>query len=287
MASDFKSAFRAARASGKSVFTWNGKSYNTKLKEADGPATPKARPPAAVDGPKARPVAKRAKAEATAERKVDKATNKAARYESRAKRNAAKATNKAARYESRAKRNAAPAISSDTKDKRQNVADKFMAKNRLYKKGGKDNLTTERRWSGAGCAVQVHLGQTWDDCFVVAVETITYRIHGPKLDGDLDTIREAGDITCTGAGTGHSYPRPSINAILKRGQGRATVIRYGRNCNSNRSVGVFIRDRPLTRRESSGGCGGTTTRSYFKAPASVDHPFHIRPLEQIRILGHQ
>jgi len=26
MASDFKSAFRAARASGKSVFTWNGKS---------------------------------------------------------------------------------------------------------------------------------------------------------------------------------------------------------------------------------------------------------------------
>jgi len=118
MASDFKSAFRAARASGKSVFTWNGKSYNTKLKEADGPATPKARPPAAVDGPKARPVAKRAKAEATAERKADKATNKAARYESRAK------------------RNAAPAISSDTKDKRQNVADKFMAKNRLYKKGG-------------------------------------------------------------------------------------------------------------------------------------------------------
>ena len=118
MASDFKSAFRAARASGKSVFTWNGKSYNTKLKEADGPATPKARPPAAVDGPKARPVAKRTKAEATAERKANKATNKAARYESRAK------------------RNAAPAISSDTKDKRQNVADKFMAKNRLYKKGG-------------------------------------------------------------------------------------------------------------------------------------------------------
>ena len=118
MASDFKSAFRAARASGKSVFTWNGKSYNTKLKEDGGPATPKARPPAAVDGPKARPVAKRTKAEATAERKANKATNKAARYESRAK------------------RNAAPAISSDTKDKRQNVADKFMAKNRLYKKGG-------------------------------------------------------------------------------------------------------------------------------------------------------
>ena len=129
MASDFKSAFRAARASGKSVFTWNGKSYNTKLKEADGPATPKARPPAAVDGPKARPpaavdgpkarpVAKRTKAEATAERRDNKAANKAARYAGRAK------------------RNAAPAISSDTKDKRQNVADKFMAKNRLYKKGG-------------------------------------------------------------------------------------------------------------------------------------------------------
>ena len=118
MASDFKSAFRAARASGKSVFTWNGKSYNTKLKEDGGPATPKARPPAAVDGPKTRPVAKRTKAEATAERRDNKAANKAARYAGRAK------------------RNAAPAISSDTKDKRQNVADKFMAKNRLYKKGG-------------------------------------------------------------------------------------------------------------------------------------------------------
>ena len=118
MASDFKSAFRAARASGKSLFTWNGKSYNTKLKEDGGPATPKARPPAAVDGPKARPVAKRTKAEATAERRDNKAANKAARYAGRAK------------------RNAAPAISSDTKDKRQNVADKFMAKNRLYKKGG-------------------------------------------------------------------------------------------------------------------------------------------------------
>ena len=118
MASDFKSAFRAARASGKSVFTWNGKSYNTKLKEDGGPATPKARPVAAVDGPKARPVAKRTKAEATAERRDNKAANKAARYAGRAK------------------RNAAPAISSDTKDKRQNVADKFMAKNRLYKKGG-------------------------------------------------------------------------------------------------------------------------------------------------------
>jgi hypothetical protein len=30
--SDFGNAFRAARASGKKVFSWNGKSYNTKLK---------------------------------------------------------------------------------------------------------------------------------------------------------------------------------------------------------------------------------------------------------------
>ena len=29
----FKEAFRAARKSGKKVFTWDGKSYNTKLKE--------------------------------------------------------------------------------------------------------------------------------------------------------------------------------------------------------------------------------------------------------------
>ena len=36
---DFKSAFASARKSGKKVFTWNGKSYNTKL--ADVPAKKK------------------------------------------------------------------------------------------------------------------------------------------------------------------------------------------------------------------------------------------------------
>lgn len=30
----FKEAFRSARKSGKKVFTWNGKSYNTKLKDS-------------------------------------------------------------------------------------------------------------------------------------------------------------------------------------------------------------------------------------------------------------
>ena len=38
--SEFSKAFRAARASGKKVFSWNGKSYNTKLK-ADSPAAKK------------------------------------------------------------------------------------------------------------------------------------------------------------------------------------------------------------------------------------------------------
>lgn len=37
---DFKSAFRAARAAGKSTFKWNGGSYNTKL-APDTPTPPK------------------------------------------------------------------------------------------------------------------------------------------------------------------------------------------------------------------------------------------------------
>lgn len=42
---NFKTAFAAARKAGKKEFTWNGKSYNTKLKEEVGGAErPKARP---------------------------------------------------------------------------------------------------------------------------------------------------------------------------------------------------------------------------------------------------
>ena len=45
----FKSAFAAARKSGKSHFKWNGKSYNTKLKDEGSKA------PAKSSRPKARP----------------------------------------------------------------------------------------------------------------------------------------------------------------------------------------------------------------------------------------
>jgi hypothetical protein len=45
----FKSAFAAARKGGKSDFKWNGKSYNTKLKDAGSTA------PAKSSRPKARP----------------------------------------------------------------------------------------------------------------------------------------------------------------------------------------------------------------------------------------
>lgn len=40
MAMGFKEAFRAARADGKKVFTWNGTSYNTKM-ASDTPTPPK------------------------------------------------------------------------------------------------------------------------------------------------------------------------------------------------------------------------------------------------------
>lgn len=46
----FKEAFAAARKSGKKEFSWNGKKYNTKLKEETGvgkSVKPKARPVAA------------------------------------------------------------------------------------------------------------------------------------------------------------------------------------------------------------------------------------------------
>ncbi|TCR92582.1 hypothetical protein [Rhizobium sp. BK376] len=39
--SDFGNAFKAARASGKKVFTWNGKSYTTKLKSETTAKAPK------------------------------------------------------------------------------------------------------------------------------------------------------------------------------------------------------------------------------------------------------
>ena len=55
MAKDFKSSFAAARKAGKKEFTWNGKSYNTELKET---ARPKARPqasPKVGTAPKPRP----------------------------------------------------------------------------------------------------------------------------------------------------------------------------------------------------------------------------------------
>lgn len=59
--SSFGSAFASARKSGKSVFTWNGKSYNTKLKEEVADGRPKARPKAET-GPMPRPKALRPKA---------------------------------------------------------------------------------------------------------------------------------------------------------------------------------------------------------------------------------
>ena len=52
MASGFKDAFAAARKAGKKEFTWNGKSYNTELKET---VRPKARAKA-EKGPMPRPV---------------------------------------------------------------------------------------------------------------------------------------------------------------------------------------------------------------------------------------
>jgi hypothetical protein len=61
--SAFKEAFAAARKAGKKEFTWNGKAYNTELKET---ARPKARgataPAKSEAGPKARPVKAVAKA---------------------------------------------------------------------------------------------------------------------------------------------------------------------------------------------------------------------------------
>lgn len=51
MASGFKTAFAAARKAGKKEFSWNGKSYNTELKET---VRPKSRSKSEV-GPKARP----------------------------------------------------------------------------------------------------------------------------------------------------------------------------------------------------------------------------------------
>jgi hypothetical protein len=55
MASDFKSAFASARKAGKKEFTWNGKSYNTELKDT---VRPKARGTTSKEsGPMPRPKA--------------------------------------------------------------------------------------------------------------------------------------------------------------------------------------------------------------------------------------
>lgn len=59
--SKFKEAFRAARKSGAKVFTFNGKSYNTKLKEEGGSSktksvpVPQSKPSGKTPTPKARP----------------------------------------------------------------------------------------------------------------------------------------------------------------------------------------------------------------------------------------
>jgi hypothetical protein len=54
----FKEAFRSARNAGKKVFSWNGKQFNTKLKEEVSSGGPKARPAStAVGSPKKRPAA--------------------------------------------------------------------------------------------------------------------------------------------------------------------------------------------------------------------------------------
>lgn len=64
----FKEAFRSARKSGKKVFTWNGKSYNTKLREdsklPSKAPTPTSRPAAKKDSPSPGPVVKRKPKEA-------------------------------------------------------------------------------------------------------------------------------------------------------------------------------------------------------------------------------
>lgn len=61
MSSSFKDSFAAARKAGKKEFTWNGKSYNTELKEtvrpkARGSATGKADSAGPMPRPKAKSV---------------------------------------------------------------------------------------------------------------------------------------------------------------------------------------------------------------------------------------
>lgn len=86
----FKEAFRSARSSGKKTFTWNGKSYNTKLAED----TPKPRAKPTVQEPP-KPRAK-PKSETPKPTKKPNTTNnferkKAAMEKSSAERNRARA----------------------------------------------------------------------------------------------------------------------------------------------------------------------------------------------------
>ncbi|MGD9682595.1 MAG: hypothetical protein AB7L70_19145 [Pyrinomonadaceae bacterium] len=75
----FKSAFAAARKAGKKTFTYNGKSYNTKL-ASDTPSkapTPTANPKKAAAESRRSPVAKRAAARTASSGSASMATHAA------------------------------------------------------------------------------------------------------------------------------------------------------------------------------------------------------------------
>lgn len=139
MATDFKSAFRSARSAGKKVFTWNGKSYNTKLADdSKASATP---PKSRVNKPSI-PATGDTTSKAPKIRTMTDSPVKllpdmgAIREGNRASQKVRDAARKARDEAKNAPAKVAPPLSSDQKDKNQSVADKFMNKNRLYAKGG-------------------------------------------------------------------------------------------------------------------------------------------------------
>lgn len=76
----FKEAFRAARKSGKKVFTWNGKSYNTKLKDSGSKSSLPDKAPKPTSNPaKAKSGASRSTSGKDEKAKVKKVTDEARR----------------------------------------------------------------------------------------------------------------------------------------------------------------------------------------------------------------
>jgi hypothetical protein len=112
MASDFKSAFASARKSGKKEFMWNGKSYNTELKES---VRPKARGTGVATGtpPKARPVTAAGGLGPADAPKSNFAQLKANIAASRADRNAARKDRAAARVANKVAPKARPTTESE------------------------------------------------------------------------------------------------------------------------------------------------------------------------------